>query len=320
MRKLLLAVLATLLFWPMGMAQAQPWPSKPIKFVISFGPGSASDALARILAQELTALLGQPVVVIHKPGADGSLSGIEVQRSAPDGYTFLFGTNSALAVAPNLRKVPPYNVLTDFTPVSLVGLNTLFFVVHPSVPAKSLAELIAYSRANPGKLNSGTGHTFGIVGTGLLAKLNGLDIVTIPYKSEPEVIIDLLAGRVHMMVGTSTAVLGHVKEGKLRPLAATTDVRNPLLPDVPTFSEAGQQKLPFDAYFAVVGPAGLPADIVVRLNKETVAAVAKPEVREQMQKHGVVPRSSTPAEITDYLKDQHETWKAALREAKIELQ
>lgn len=319
MRKFLLAMLTSLLLCP-AVAQAQPWPSKPIKFVISFGPGSASDAMARILAQDLTTSLGQPVVIIHKPGADGSLSGIEVQRSAPDGYTFLFSSNSALSVAPNLRKVPPYNALTDFTPISLVGLNTLFFVVHPTIPAKSLAELVAYCKANPGKVNSGTGHTFGIVGTGLFAKQNGLDIVAIPYKSEPDVIVDLLSGRVQMMIGTSTATLGHVKDGKLRPLAATTAVRNPLLPDVPTVSEAGQKKFPFDAYFVLVGPAGLPAEVVERMNKGIVAAIGKPEVREQMQKHGVVPQSSSPGETASYLKEQHEVWKAGLRDAAIELQ
>ncbi len=320
MRKLLLAVFTSVFIWAPGDLHAQAWPSKPVKIVISFGPGSASDAISRILAQELTTLLGQPVVIIHKPGADGSLSGSEVQRSPPDGYTFLFGTNSALAVAPNLRKVPPYNVLTDFTPISLVGYNTLFFVVHPSIPATSLAELVAYCRANPGKLNSATGHTFGIVGTGLFAKENGLEIVPIPYKSEPDAIVDVLTGRVQLMIGTSTAILGHVREGKLRPLAATTAERHPLLPDVPTLSEAGQKKFPFDAFFALVGPVGLPAEIIARMNKEVVAAIAKAEVREQMQRHGVVPRSSTPGEIASYLKDQHEVWKAALREAAIELQ
>lgn len=317
---LLMSLLISLLPSSSTTAAAQSWPTKPIKLVISFGPGSASDAIARILAQDLTPQLGQPVVVIHKPGADGSLSGIEVQRSAPDGYTFLFSSNSALSVAPNLRKVPPYNSVTDFTPISLIGLNTLFFVIHPTIPAKTLAELVTYARANPGKLNSATGHTFGIVGTGLFAKQNGLDIVTIPYKSEPEAIVDVLSGRVQLMIGTSTAILGHVKDGKLRPLAATTAVRHPLLPDVPTFGEAGQKKFPFDAYFVVVGPAGLPAEIVERMNKSIVAAIAKDTVREQMQKHGVVPQSSTAAEVTTYLKEQHEIWKSGLRDAGIELQ
>ena len=320
MCKLLLAVLATLLLWPTATATAQTWPSKPIKFVISFGPGSASDALSRILAQELTTLLGQPVVIIHKPGADGSLSGIEVQRSAPDGYTFLFGTNSALAVAPNLRKVPPYNVLTDFTPISLVGLNTLFFVVHPSIPAKTMTDLVAYCRANPGKLNAATGHTYAIVATGLFAKQNGLQIETIPYKSEPDAIVDLLSGRVHLMVSTSTAVYGHAKDGKLRALAGSAPVRNPLWPDVPTMVEAGQLQHPFDSWFALVGPAGLPTEIVTRMNKEVVAALAKPELREQMLKHGVVARSVTPEGIATYLKQQNAVWNTALQEAGVDPQ
>ena len=320
MRKLVLALLAAVLLWPPAMAMAQQWPSKPIKFVVSFGPGSASDSLARILAHELTTRLGQPVVVIHKPGADGSLSGIEVQRAAPDGYTFLFGTNSALAVAPLLRKVPPYNVLADFTPVSLVGLNTLFFVVHPSIPAHSMAELIAYCRANPGKLNAATGHTYAIVASGLFAKQSGLAIESIPYKSEPDAIVDLLSGRVHMMVSTSTAIYGHAREGKLRVLAGSTPRRNPLWPDVPTMVEAGQQQHPFDSYFALVGPAGLPADIAARMNNEVAAALTKPEVREQMLKHGVVARSSTLDATATYLKEQHAIWKSALQESGVEPQ
>lgn len=319
-RRLILAAFATCLLWPSAAAEAQPWPSKPIKFVISFGPGSASDAISRILAQELTTILGQPVVILHKPGADGSLSGIEVQRSPPDGYTFLFGTNSALAVAPNLRKIPPYNVLTDFTPISLVGLNTLYFVVNPSLAINSMADLVAYSRANPGKLNAATGHTYAIVATGLFAKQNGLSIETIPYKSEPEAIVDLLSGRVDLMVSTSTVVYGHIKEKKLRALAGTTVERNPLMPDVPTLIEAGQQKHPFDSWFALVAPAGLPTEIATRMNAAVTAALTKPEARELMLKHGVVAKP-LPLDVTAaYIKDQHEIWKTSLRDAAIELQ
>ena len=319
MLRLLLTAITALLLWPHSAA-AQQWPQKPVRLVISFGPGSASDAIARILTHDLTAQLGQPFVIIHKPGADGTISGVEVQRSAPDGYTFLFGTNSALSVAPNMRKTPPYNVLTDFTPVSLVGINTLFFVVHPSVPAKSLAELVAHAKANPGKLNAATGHTYAIVTTGLFTKRNGLAIETIPYKGEPDAIVDLLTGRVQMMVGTTTPMLGHVREGKLRLLSTTTSERIALFPDVPSHVEAGQPKLPFDPYFAVVGPAGVPGEIVAALNKAIVTALAKPQVREQMQAQGVVARSSSVAEVASYLKEQHEIWKSQLQDAGIEPQ
>jgi tripartite-type tricarboxylate transporter receptor subunit TctC len=318
MLRLLLAALCAVFLWPSGVAYAQAWPSKPIRMVISFGPGSASDAVARILTNELAKQLGQPVVIIHKPGADGTISGVEVQRSAPDGYTFLMGTNSALAVAPNLRKVPPYNVLNDFTPVGMVGLNTLFFVVNPSVPAKDMNELVAHIRANPGKINAATGHTYAIVSTGLFTKQHGLNVEMVPYKGEPDAIVDLLAGRVHMMVSTSTAVYGHAQQGKLRVLAGSTDVRNPLWPDIPTLAEAGQAPHPFAAFFAVVGPAGLPAEIAERMNKEIGVAIAKPEVRELMKNQGVIAKSSTIAEFAAYLKDQNVTWKKSLEESGVE--
>ena len=320
MRRLLIAAVAMLLLGPVPEALAQPWPSKPIKLVLSFGPGSASDALSRIAAQELTTLLGQPVVIIHKPGADGSISGTEVQRSAPDGYTFLWGTNSALAVAPNMRKVPPYNVLTDFTPVTFIGLNTLFIVVHPSVPATTVAELVAHAKANPGKLNAATGNTYAIVGNGMFSKHNGVTLESIPYKSEPEAIIDLLTGRVHMIMATSTAVLGHIKEGKLRALSTTLPERSPLLPDVPSLTEAGQPKFPHDPWFALVGPAGLPAEIVERMNKAMATVLAMPAVIEQMNKHGFIPRSSSAEWAATYIKDQFAIWKKSLEDAGIEPQ
>lgn len=320
MRRLLLTALALVLLCPWGAASAQQWPSKPIKLVLSFGPGSASDALARIAAQELTTLLGQPVVIIHKPGADGSISAIEVQRSAPDGYTFLWATNSALSVAPNLRKVAPYNVPADFTPITFIGLNTLFLVVHPSVPAKTVTELVAHAKANPGKLNAATGNTYAIVGNGLFSKQNGITMETIPYKSEPEAIIDLLTGRVQLIMATSTSVLAHVKDGKLRALSTTLPERSPLLPDVPSFTEAGQSKFPFAPWFALVGPAGVPAEIVERMNKVMATVLAKPEVVDQMNKHGFIPSSSSPEAATTYIKDQFVIWKTAMEDAGIQPQ
>ena len=320
MRRFMLALFCALFLGPLAMANAQEWPARPIRFVISFGPGSASDAVARILTEELGKQLGQPVVIIHKPGADGTISGVEVHRSAPDGYTFLFGTNSALAVAPNLRKTPPYNALTDFTPIGLVGLNTIFFTIHPSVPAKNMAELVAHVRANPGKLNAATPHTYGIVSTGLFSQHNGLQLHAIPYKGEPEAIVDLLAGRVHMMVGTSTAVYAHTEAGNLRVLAGSTDVRNPLWPNTPTLVEAGQPPHPFAAFFAVVGPAGLPATIAGRMNREIATALAKPEAQARMKSQGVIGRSMTIPDFTEYLKNQNEIWKKALADSGVEAQ
>ena len=311
---------AALLLGPQVGVQAQPYPSKPIKFVIPFGPGSASDALARIAGQELLQTLGQPVIVVPKPGADGALSALEVKRSPADGYTFLFGTNSPLAVVPNVRKEPPYDVMTDFTPVTFLGDNTFFLVVHPSVPAKTVNELIAHAKANPKALNYAAGNTYALVATAMFAVNNGIEMQSVPYKSEPDAIVDLLSGRIRVMAGTATNVLAHVKEGKLRALATTFHERSALMPDVPSFPEVGQGKLPIGPWFALVGPAGLPPDIVARMNKAMVAALAKPAVKEPMLKQGFIAKSSTPEALAAYMKDQLAVWKSALKAAGVEAQ
>jgi tripartite-type tricarboxylate transporter receptor subunit TctC len=320
MLRIIATALAAALLLPQVEAQAQAYPSKPIRFVIPFGAGSASDALARIAGQELEQTLGQPVIVIQKPGADGALAASEVKRAAPDGYTFLFGTNSPLAVVPNMQKDPPYNVLSDFTPVTFIGENTFFIVVHPSLPVTSMAELIAFAKASPKPLNYATGNTYAFVSMAMLATNNRIQLEAIRYKSEPDAITDLLSGRVPLMNGTATSVLAHVKAGKLRALSTAFDERSPLMPDLPSIVEAGQPKFPISPWFALVGPAELPSEIVATMNKAMVVALAKPSVKEQMQKHGFIPRSSTPGELATYMKDQIAVWKVALRDAGIEPQ
>ena len=319
MRKLIVAVLAAALMAP-AIAWAQAWPSKPIRFVIPFGPGSASDALARIAGQELGQALGQPIVVVHKPGADGALSAIEVQRSAPDGYTFLFGTNSPLAVVPNMRKEPPYDVTKDFTPVTYLGDNTYFFAIHPSIPATTMKEFVEYAKKSGKSLNYSAGNTFALVGTAMIGRNNGIEFQPVTYKSEPDSILDVLSGRVEILHGTATTILPHVKEGKLRVLATSFGTRSPLLPETPSFPEAGQQVLPIGPWFALVAPAGLPADIQARMNKEMVVVLAKPNVIEQMNRQGFIPRSSSPEELAAHMKAQLGVWNKALRDAGMEAQ
>ena len=182
MKRLIVAFIVAALVVPLTATRAQAaskdagqaYPAKPIRFIISFGPGSASDALARIAGQELSQSLGQPVVVLPKPGADGALSGMEIKRATPDGYTFLFGSNSALAVVAGLRKEPPYDPTKDFTPITYLGENTFFIAVHPSVPAKSMADFIAYAKANSGKINYPAGNTYALVATATFATSNGI--------------------------------------------------------------------------------------------------------------------------------------------------
>lgn len=321
MHRLISAAQAAMFFLMVGAAHAQQgYPTKPIRFVISFGPGSASDVLARIAGQELTQSIGQPIIVIPKPGADGAISALEVKRATADGYTFLFGTNSAYAVVPNIRKTPPYDVLTDFTPVTFLGDNTFFIAVHPSVPAKTVNELIAHAKANPKALNFASGNTYALVATSLFAANNGIQMVSVPYKSEPDAIVDLLSGRVSVINGTATGIMTFVKEGKLRALATTLHERSPLMPDVPSFPEAGQAKFPIGPWFGLVGPAGLPPPIVARMNKEMVAVLAKPAIKEAMLKHGFMARSSTPQALAAYMKEQIGVWKTALKAAGVEPQ
>src|SRR5688572_24911113 len=329
MQRLIAALVAAALFLPLGAVAAQStrsassgqaYPTKPIRFIISFGPGSASDALARIAGQELTQSMGQPIVVLPKPGADGSLSGMELKRATPDGYTFLFGSNSALAVVMALRKEPPYDPTKDFTPITYLGDNTFFIVVHPSVPAKSIADLVTYAKANPRAINYPAGNTYALVATGAFATSNGILMHSVPYKSEPDAMPDLLSGRVQLLFGTFTSVGAHVKDGKLRVLATTLNERSPLMPDVPAFPETGQPKLPVGPWFGLVGPAGLPREIVVRMNKEMVAVLAKPTVKELMLRHGFMAKSSTPEALGAYIKDQVAVWKTALKAAGVEPQ
>jgi tripartite-type tricarboxylate transporter receptor subunit TctC len=319
MLRFIVAALAAVLLLPQ-LAAAQSYPSKPIRFVIPFGAGSATDALTRIAGQELEQTLGQPIIVVPKPGADGALAAGDVKRAAPDGYTFMFGTNSPLAVAPNMLIEPPYNVLTDFTPITFLGENSFFLVVHPSLPVTTVAELVAFAKASPKPLNYASGNTYALVSMAMFAANNKIELEAVRYKSEPDAMTDLLSGRVQVMNGTATSVLAHVKAGRLRALATNFPERSPLMPDLPSIVEAGQPKFPIGPWFALVGPAGLPPEIVAAMNKAMAAALAKPSVVEAMQKHGFIPKSSTPEALTTYMKDQLAVWKTALRAAGMEPQ
>ncbi|MFM9942363.1 MAG: Bug family tripartite tricarboxylate transporter substrate binding protein [Hyphomicrobiaceae bacterium] len=320
MRKLLTALVAILFLSPAFAAWAQTYPSRPLKIIVPFGPGTITDTLTRIYANELSIALGQPVVVVNKGGADGSIGATEAARSAPDGYTLIVAPNSSIAVVPLLRKVPPYDPLADFTPISFMGDSTFLFVVHPSVPVNTIAELIAHAKANPNKLNYASANTTSIVSTALLAANNGITMQHVPYKSEPEAIPDLLSGQIQVMMASYATLGPHVKAGKLRALATGLPERTPHLPDVPSITEAGQPKFSVGPWAALLGPAKLPPEIVARLNKETVTILNRPDIKEQMQKYGFAPKSSTPEAFTAYLKEQMEIWKAALKTAGIEAQ
>jgi len=294
-------------------AAGAQYPNKPIRLIVPFPAGGAAELGARIFSQPLGQALGQPVIVEAKPGGDGVIAADAVMKSAADGYTLFYATNTAFNWVPATRKNPPYDPVADFTPVSLVGIFGFFLFTHPSVPANSVAELLAYARANPGKLNYGTGNSTSILMTAQLKLLEKLDIVEIPYKGDAPLTIDLLGGRVHMAIATPGSALAQVKAGKLRALAAMFPNRSPLLPEVPAAGEAGLGKISITPWGGVFGPARMPRQIADRVARELAVVLKREDVREGMGKIAFEPRSSTPDELTAFLKEQTESWTRTAR-------
>ena len=301
----------------MSFAAAAQFPGKPVRVVVPFGAGSSTDIVMRIIAQPLGQALGQAVVVDNKPGADGVIAAVEVMKAAPDGHTLMLATNSPLSAAPHLRASLPYHPINDFTPISFVGNYTFFIVVHPSVPAKTLPELIEHARKNPGKLNYATGNTTSIVSTAMFASLAKVSLQHIPYKTEPPAITDLLSGQIHLMFSSYSTVAPHVREGKLRALVTTLPNRSALLPEVPSIVEAGFPKFPIVPWAGMVGPAKMPREVVERLNKDLTAVLKRPEVREALGKQAFDPRGSSTAEFTSYIREQIDVWGKAIKDAGI---
>jgi tripartite-type tricarboxylate transporter receptor subunit TctC len=293
------------------------YPDKPIRLVVPFPPGGAAEVGARIFSTPLSQALGQPIVIDTKPGADGAIAADNVLKSAPDGYTIFYATNTAFNWVPATRKQPPYNPLTDFTPVSFVGYFGFFLFSHPSVPAKSVAELIAHVRANPGKLNYGSGNSTAQLFGAQLAQLEKLDMVHVPYKGDGPLIVDLLGGRVHMAFATPGTAAPQVKDGKLRALMAMFPSRSPLLPEVPTAAEAGLGKMSLAPWGGIFGPKGMSKEAVDRLSRELAVVLKRPDVRESFGKLAFEPKSSTPEELTAILKQQMEVWGSVARSVGI---
>jgi len=315
MMKRLIMLAGAALFAASAFAQ---YPSKPVRVVVSFGAGSSTDIVMRIIAQPLGQALGQAVVVENKPGADGIIGAVDVARATPDGHTIFIATNSALSAAPHLRKKLPYDPIADFTPISFVGNYTFFVLVHPSVPAKTLPDLIKFARSNPGKLNYATGNTTAIVSTAMFATLAKINIVHVPYRTEPPAIIDLLTGQVHMMFSSYSTVAPHVSAGKLRALVTTLPNRSPLFPDVPSIVEVGFPKFPIVPWAGMVGPAKMPNAVVERLNRELNAILKHADVREQLAKQAFAAKGSSAEELAAYVREQLEVWGKAIRDAGIQ--
>jgi tripartite-type tricarboxylate transporter receptor subunit TctC len=286
---------------------------------VPFPPGGAAELGARIFAQPLGQQLGQPMIIETKPGAEGIIASELVKQAAPDGYTLYYGTATGMSFAPAAKKVPPYDPVNDFTPISMVGIFGFFIFSHASLPVNNIGELVAYARANPGKLNYGTGNATSILSTALFASQQKLDMVHIPYKGDGPLSLDLVAGRVNISIATPGLAVPHVKEGKLRALATLLPNRNPLLPEAPTLQEAGLAPVPITPWGGLFGPAKLPKEVVDRVARDIAVVLARPEVREAFGRLAFEPRSSTPQELSAFVAQQLDAYGRAARAVGLSL-
>jgi len=304
--------------WLLAVPAFAQYPNKPIRVVVPFPSGSATDTIARIIGQSVSTAVGQPVIVDNKVGADGAIAGAEVAKAAPDVYTLLLATNSPMAVVPAMKKVPPYDPVADFTPITDIGRYTFFLYINAGLPIKSFKDLVAYAKANPGKLNYATGNTTGIVSFAQMNSLAGIDMTHVPYKGEPQGITDLVGGRVQLMWATPTTGLAHVKDGKLRAIATNLKSRSSLLPEVPTMPEVGVPQYSVTSWAALYGPAKLPRDLQLRLNKEFHDAMKRPDVAALLDKQAFHTSPSTPEELGAFTKSQLEAYRHILRSAGVQ--
>jgi tripartite-type tricarboxylate transporter receptor subunit TctC len=301
-----------------SVALAETYPSKPVRLVVTYPPGGSSDLMARILGQKLSELWGQPVIVENKPGAAGSIGMEYAGHQLPDGHSFVIANLGPAIINPILSKVP-YDVERDFVPISLIATGPNILVVNPASPAKTLGELVAYARANPGKLNFGSG------GPGSIAHMSGemlkslahVDMVHVPYKGGILSVNDLLAGHVDLVFSDALPVMQHIRAGKLRALATTGPERSPLAPDIPTCVESGVPGLVAVNWWGVLLPAGTPKAIADKFHDDLVKVMQQPELKEKFASLGVDAVSGTPAELGAYMRSEKAKYAKLIKEANI---
>ncbi len=308
------AVLPVLLV-PAAQAQTAVWPTKPVKIVVTFPPGGAPDTLARVLADKWSQALGQPVTVDNKPGAGGNIGADFVAKSAPDGTTLVIGTVGTHAINPSLYTTMPYNHVRDFTPVTFLASTPNMLVVNNSVPARNVKELIELARKQP--------LTFGSAGSGTSIHLSGelfntqagVKMQHIPYKGRAQAVPDLLGGRITMMFDNMPSALPLVKAGEIRALAVTSATRSPAAPNVPTLAESGLPQFEATSWFALLGPAGMPRDVQLRINAETARVLALPDVKEKLATLGLDPAPGTPEALTALIQAETAKWARVVKES-----
>lgn len=296
------------------LAGAQGYPVKPIRVILSVPAGATPDVTARLVTPGLANVLGQPLVVDNRGGAGGLIGAEIVAKSAPDGYTLFISSPGALTILPHLRKVP-YDTVKDFTPVSLISVGPFVLILHPSVPAKSVKELIALAKAQPGKLNyasAGNG-VANHLAMELFKQMAGVDITHVPYKGAPQAVTDVLAGHMNMMFNSIAPIVGHIRAGRVRVLGIASAKRSPQLPEVPTISEAGVPGFEAENWFGMFAPAKTPQRIIARLNEAVVKVVRSPEIQSQFAALGADAVGNSPEEFATFVRRDMEKYAKVVR-------
>ena len=294
------------------------YPTQNIRFVVPFAAGSATDTLARLLANRMSVTLGRSVVIENIAGGNGIPASQAVVRSVPDGYTVMITANTTHAGNQALLKKLPYDAVADFEPITKLGTITLALVAHPSVPANNLKELLAYAKANPGKLTFGAGSSSSRMSAELLKTMAGIDMLHVPYKSNPQVVTDLLGGQISVFFGDVSTALPPVRAGKLKGFAVSGLKRSPLAPDLPTIDESGLKGYELTAWFAAYAPAKTPKPVIDRLNAAFREALADKDVSSKLLAAGIEPETSTPEELRQFQAAETQKWDKIARDAKIE--
>jgi len=316
-RQWIASLLAAASLCPLLSAQAaEPWPDKPISLVVPFAAGGTTDILGRVIGQKLADTLHQPVLIDNRPGAGGNTGANFVSKAAPDGYTFLLAT-IAHTIAPGIYKALPYDFMKDLTPIGMVALTPNVLLVNPSIPVKTVAELVSYIKAHPDSVNygsAGIGSTEHLSGA-LFRSMTGTDIHHVPYKGGAPMMADLIGGQIQMAIETSPSAAPQVRSGKVRALAVTTTSRSSAYPDVPTLNETGVRGFDVTTWFALMAPAGTPAAITQHMTAELNAVLAQPAVKKIFEEQGVTPGDMAPEQLAAFIRSETAKWVKVAKEA-----
>ena len=300
---------------------AQTFPNRSMRMVIHFPPGGPTDFVGRALAQKLSEAWKQQILVENRPGAGGVIGVESVLRSPADGYTLLFGTSGSLALAPALNSKLPYNVFTDLAPITLAVINPQILVVHPSLPVRTVNDLIKLAKSRPGQIN------YGSVGPGspqhlgmeMLKSMAGVNLVHIPYKGTAPAMTDLISGQISAMFNSMPSVLPHIANGRMRGIAVGSAKRSPAAPDIPTVAEAGLKGFQYVTWYALLTPAATPKDVITKINAESVRVLSNPEMVQRLSSQGAEPAPGSPEDLAKFMRNEYEEWKKVIKSANIKL-